>query len=401
MKAELGIFPLLLALAVCMGYSGAPADARVPFGRIDTHVHVGPPPDAFISMLERLDIRLVNITIVDPMVPGFDRTEPQTGWAADISRRSRGRIAWASTFDPAGGEEEGFTERTRRQLLSTFERGAVAVKIYKPIGTLLKNLQGRYVMPDDPAFAAVFSMISESDRTLLAHLAEPRSSWLPLDPADPHYAYYKDNPAWHMYLHPERPSWETIVAARDRMLQAHPRLRVIGCHLGSMEHDVDEIARRLDRYPNFAVDTAARLANLMLQPREKVRKFMIRYQDRVLWGTDLLELQWSNPDLVLRRWENAYARDWQYFSTAAEFAVGDRTARGLALPLPVLRKIFRDNALRLLAGLLSPACCGTANPRASLSEAHQPAGPASVCSDQTSRPLVHSGARQSTERNLP
>ena len=79
------------------------------------------------------------------------------------------------------------------------------------------------------------------------------------------------------------------------MLAAHPKLRVIGCHLGSMEHDVDEIAKRLDRYPNFAVDTAARVVNLMAQPREKVRAFLIKYQDRVLWGTDLMEITWDDP----------------------------------------------------------------------------------------------------------
>src|SRR5216110_196673 len=90
-----------------------------------------------------------------------------------------------------------------------------------------------------------------------------------------------------MYLHPERPSKERILTARDRMLAKHPTLRVVGCHLGSMETDVDEIAKRFDRYPNFAVDTAARVSYLMLQPREKVRAFLLKYQNRVLYGTDL------------------------------------------------------------------------------------------------------------------
>jgi predicted TIM-barrel fold metal-dependent hydrolase len=309
-------------------------------------------------MLERLDVRLVNVTIIDPHVPGFDTTEPQTGWAADISRRSRGRIAWAATFDPANPDDPSFTERTLRHLRSTFERGTVAVKVYKSIGMDLKDRNGRYVMPDDPKFARVLEAIAENDRSLLAHLGEPLSSWRPLDPADPHYAYYKANPDWHMFSHPERPSWESIIAARDRMLAAHPRLRVVGCHLGSMEHDVDEIARRLDRFPNFAVDTAARVANLMLQPREKVRKFLIRYQDRVLWGTDRLELRWEKPDETLRRWEEAYARDWKYFATSEEFDAGGRKVQGLGLPPKVLRKLFRDNALRWLPGLRGEACCG-------------------------------------------
>jgi predicted TIM-barrel fold metal-dependent hydrolase len=215
----------------------------------------------------------------------------------------------------------------------------VAVKIWKSIGLDLKTASGRYVMPDDPAFAPVFDMMAKSGKTLLAHLAEPKASWGPLSPNDPNFAYYRDNPAWHMYKHPERPSYETVIAARDRMLKAHPGLRVVGCHLGSMEHDVDEIAKRLDQFPNFAVDTAARVPSLKGQDREKVRAFLIRYQDRVLWGTDQGELTWTNPAASLQRWERAYANDWKYF------------AEDLALPPAVLRKIFHDNALNWIPGL--------------------------------------------------
>jgi predicted TIM-barrel fold metal-dependent hydrolase len=326
-------------------------DRSVGIPRIDAHVHVAPAPDSFFEMLGRLDMRLVNVTVVDPHAPGFDKTEPQTGLAIEASRRSRGRINWISTFDPVGFEEPGFAEKAGAELLQTFGRGAVGVKIYKSIGMDLKTRDGRYVMPDDPVFAPVLELIERQNKTLMAHLAEPRSSWRPLDPADPHYSYYKNNPDWHMYLHPERPSWESIIAARDRMLEAHPKLRVIGCHLGSMEHDVDEIAKRLARYPNFAVDMAARMIDLMLQPREKVRDFLIRYQDRVLYGTDLMELEWAKPQEVLKRWEETYDRDWKYFATAENIQLGNRTVLGLALPEPVLRNIFHDNALRWLPGL--------------------------------------------------
>lgn len=335
---------------LCVGQGG-----EVPIPRIDAHAHVCPPPESFLAMLERLDVRLVDVTLIDPHAPGFDKTEPQTGWAAKVSSHSRGRIAWASTFDPSGSDSPGFAERTIEHLQSTFDRGAVAVKIYKSVGMDLKSIAGEYVMPDDPAFAPVLDMIAARNRTLLAHLAEPKSSWQPLNPADPHYGYFKSNPDWHMFLHPERPSYERILAARDRMLAAHPKLKVVGCHLGSMEHDVDEIARRLDRYPNFAVDTAARMPNLMLQPREKVRAFLIRYQDRVLWGTDLMEITWTDAKAAIERWEARYASDWKYFATNGTFQSGGRPVQGLGLPSALLRKIFHDNAVRWIPGLKSAA----------------------------------------------
>jgi predicted TIM-barrel fold metal-dependent hydrolase len=155
-----------------------------------------------------------------------------------------------------------------------------------------------------------------------------------------------------MYLHPERPSKLSILAARDRLLERHPKLRVVGCHLGSMEEDVDDIAKRFDRYPNFSVDTAARVIYLMLQPREKVRAFLIRYQDRVLYGTDLELLPWEKPEETLKHWEAEYARDWKFFATDESLVYQARTIRGLALPEPVLRKLYHDNALRWVPGVV-------------------------------------------------
>ena len=82
-----------------------------------------------------------------------------------------------------------------------------------------------------------------------------------------------------------------------------------------MELSVDDIAMHFDRYPNFAVDTAARVGYLMLQPRDKVKAFMIKYQDRVLYGTDLELYPQGNVEQAINHWQNTYAQDWKYFAT--------------------------------------------------------------------------------------
>ncbi|MGH7867355.1 MAG: amidohydrolase family protein, partial [Candidatus Dormibacteraceae bacterium] len=207
----------------------------------------------------------------------------------------------------------------------------------------------------DHVFEPIYKDIAAHNRTVIAHIAEPTSCWQPPNPASPDYDYYKEHPQEYAYLHPDWPSKATILAARDHMLAENPKLRVVGAHLGSMEVDVDEIAKRFDRYPNFAVDTAARVPYLMLQPREKVRSFLIKYQGRVLFGTDLGMMPQDNTVKALRSWRSTYARDWEYFATDKTIEYKGHEIRGLMLPEPVLRKLYHDNAVRWFPGILDAA----------------------------------------------
>ena len=351
----LGALAASVSLALAWAQHAEPSLASMQ--PIDAHAHVFNTSPEFYPIFNRLNLRILNICVVDKHEKGFgDDAESQHAKALEVRRASHGRAAFCSTFDPEDWEAPDFAARTIKLLDQTFAQGAVAVKIYKNIGMELKSKSGKYLMPDDPVFDPIMADIEQHNITLFAHLAEPTSAWQPLDPASPDYDYYKNNPDWHMYQHPERPSKESILAARDLLLKRHPKLRVVGAHLGSMEVDVDEIAKRFDLYPNFAVDTAARIPYLMLQPREKVRAFLIKYQDRVLYATDLVLLPWDNPAHAMKHWEAEYARDWKFFATDETLTYNGRTVRGLALPEPVLRKLYHANAIKWVPGLsnLSP-----------------------------------------------
>ncbi|MBZ5594849.1 MAG: amidohydrolase [Acidobacteriia bacterium] len=319
---------------------------------IDVHAHVFKDDPAFTAMLKRLNLRILDVCVVDKHDRGYEEAAPQNQKAREIMQSTGGRAAWCSTFDPQDFDKPGFASRSNKTLNDTFGEGAVAVKIYKNIGMELKKRDGSYLMPDDTVFNPIFANIAARNRTVLAHIAEPTSSWRPLDPSNPDYSYYKDNPDWFMYLHPDHPSKQTIIDARDRLLANNPRLRVIGCHLGSMEVDVQEIAEHFDRYPNFAVDTAARVIYLMMQPPEKVRAFLLRYQDRVIYGTDLDLMPWSDTPARLRHWQEEYLRDWKYFATDSWVEYEGKRYRGLNLPEPVLRKLYHENAVHWVPGII-------------------------------------------------
>ncbi len=164
--------------------------------------------------------------------------------------------------------------------------------------------------------------------------------------------YFKRNPQYHMYLHPEMPSYEEQIAARDRMLDKHKSLPFLAAHLASLEWSVDELAKFLDRFPNAMAGTAARLGQLQYQSqrdRDKVIAFVKKYQDRLLYGSDSgIGPQSSIPDRyqsVRERW----LRDWKYFTSDEFMKVSelDQLVQGLALPKDVVVKIYRTNARRL------------------------------------------------------
>jgi len=318
---------------------------------IDVHVHVFKTDPAFQALLERLHLTLMDILVMDDTLSYRKQLEPQISDALALVRSSHGHVALCTTFDPYKFNEPSFSVDAVRQIDRDFAQGAVAVKIWKNIGMEIKNSDGKFIMPDDPKFAPIYQDIARHGKTLMTHVAEPDVAWGPPDPSDPSWSYYEENPQWFLYNKPGFPSKGQILEARDHVLAENPDLRMVGVHLGSMEKNVDDIASRFDRYPNFAVDMAARMEYLMIAPSAKVRSFLIKYQDRVLYGTDLDLVATANVQETLEEWQSAYARDWKFLATAQTFDYAGRRVQGLDLPKPVLEKIFRTNALHWIPGI--------------------------------------------------
>jgi predicted TIM-barrel fold metal-dependent hydrolase len=320
------------------------------FGRIDTHLHIEHDAPALFDALKAADWRGLNIAVCRTVGDEPSGLEAMLRATLKAHRDSGGALAWASTFDARGFEAPEFADRTIADLRRTFDDGAIAVKIWKNIGMAIKAKSGAYLMPDDPALLPVYEAIQKADRTLVAHLAEPTGAWLPLGAANPENNYYSNNPQWHMFGKPTAPAKEAILTARDRVVARFPRLRVVGCHLGSNEDDLKRLAQRLDAFPNFSVDLAARIRYFAIGDRALVREFLTRYQDRILYATDFA-YRGGDARSAARSLQAMHDRDWNFFSTDNMVPYAGRPIPGLELPEGVLRKIFRENALRMLPGL--------------------------------------------------
>ena len=322
---------------------------------IDAHAHVRRNEPVFNAMIDRLNLHLLNIVLVDDQDPEQNDLKLESNQAWTFIHAIGGRATFCTTFDPFKIHEPGFAEQAIRGLNQDFDQGAIAVKIWKNLGMEIKNANGNYILPDDPALAPIYKDIAAHNKTLVSHVADPDSAWAPLSPASPDYSYFKENKFWFMYDKPHPVSKAQILLALDHVLEQNPNLRVVGAHLGSMETDLDSVAQHLDRYPNFAVDLSGRIPYLALQPRPKVIAFIRKYQDRLIYGSDLEFSPRYKMQPRMRFWEESYANDWRFLATSGTVEFEGAKGQGLALPDSVLRKIFHDNAVRWFPGIYTGA----------------------------------------------
>jgi len=266
-----------------------------------------------------------------------------------------GQFAWATSFNLENWGWSDWRQQALQTMRQGFAGGAVGVKVWKEIGMVLQDTDGHFVMIDDERFDPLFDYIQSQNKTLVAHIGEPRNCWLPLEfmTAANDRNYYREHPQYHAYRHPEIPGYWDQIRARDHLLAKHPQLRVVGCHLGSLEFDVAELAKRLDQYPNFAADMAGRVHYFQHQDRDKVRNFIIKYQDRLLYGTDHNIIAGNGPAFAhaLKAMDKDYLSDYRFFATAEELGSAAAQFRGLALPAAVLKKIYYENALKWYPGI--------------------------------------------------
>ena len=261
---------------------------------------------------------------------------------------ARRRRAWCSspTWTTATSISRLLARGWPQRLEADVKAGARGLKIFKNFGLTLKRANGARVPVDDPEFDEVFETCARLGMPVLIHTGEPAPFF---DPVDEH------NERWlELQVHPERrrppeqfPTFEALMAERDRLFAKHPHTQFIAAHMGFHANDLGRLGRMLlDRLPNVYTETGAIIAELGRQPRA-ARAFFAKYQDRILFGKDTSGVRVS---VFWRTFETAdeyfdYYRDYHAFWKLY----------GLDLPDGVLRKLYYGNALEVVHGL---ACGG-------------------------------------------
>jgi predicted TIM-barrel fold metal-dependent hydrolase len=358
-RAAYLLLPLALSAATAVGSTAAAAGTAPPEGyytmhdfrrveKIDAHMHVHGPADRLMAQAIADHFRILTINVDSPDYPPI--RDQQLG-AVSLRKRYPGRVAFAATFSVGGFQRPGWSAGVLQDIDAAVAQGAVGVKIWKNIGMQLRDVDGSYVMPDDMRLEPIIAHLEREHLVLLGHQAEPRNCWLPADrmTVRSDREYFEAHPQYYMHLHPEVPSQEVILAARNEMLRTHPSLRFDAVHLASLEWDVDRVADFLERFPNASVDMAARLVHLEYQAAsqpEKVRRFLISYQDRVLYGSDDAYGPDDSDSRPVEEVHTDWLNDWRFLVTSDRMHSADFDAgfSGLHLPRAVVDKIYRRNA---------------------------------------------------------
>ena len=253
-----------------------------------------------------------------------------------------------------------FRRTVEERLPDAKAKGAKGIKIWKNIGIHTRDEQGKFIALDDQRLEPLWVKAEALNLPILIHLADPPENFAPLDEHNESLEYLIQDEA--ISYHGGRvPHPEVVLAQFERVAERHPKVTFIAAHLANVAYDLETAGRMLDRHPNLYMDISSRANELGRQP-VTARKFMIRYADRLLFGTD------GNPGAkVYRGYFRLLETADEYFDDPAwpKFKFGRWKLYGLNLPDDVLRKLYHDNAAKLLGLPL------LASPQASQSESRR------------------------------
>ncbi|MFH1808574.1 MAG: amidohydrolase family protein [Pseudomonadota bacterium] len=277
-----------------------------------------------------------------------------------IKKRLGDRFAFFSNLSWRGVTSPGWGEREAERLELAVRVGAKGIKIFKALGLGVRDDNGRLLTVDDPRLDPLFERAAQLNAIVALHTGDPKAFFEPVTPQNERYDELKQAPDWSFYGG-DFPTRDELLAARDRVLAKHPKTTFLLIHLANNPEDLDYVASVLDRFPNVYVDTSARVPEFGRHPADKVRAFFVRYQDRILFGTDLAispyGMQLGSVSEKPPTFDDAvkfYLAHFRYFETDLKQMdhptpiQGRWKVDGIALPHEVLRKLYYDNAEKLI-----------------------------------------------------
>ena len=335
----------------------APQKPRFPV--IDAHNHMfGDLPAAkIIEVMDATGVKVwVNVTgnVTLPLENntytiarrGFDH------FAEHYMKKYPGRFAALTMSDFAQwGDplllQDDFVDRCMQHLEEDLDQGASGLKVTKELGLFFRDPDGTMLAVDDSRLGPIWQRAGELEVPVLIHVSDPVAFFRPIDARNEHYLTLREFPAWS--FHGSHFSKQELLEQRDRMIAAHPRTMFILPHVANHPENLASVARLLDTHPNVTIDFSARIDELGRQPYT-AHDFFVEYQDRIMFGLDMP----ISPEAYRCYFRLLETRDenFDYPDYIGRFGVYTRWKLcGLDLPEDVLKKVYHENAARIIPGV--------------------------------------------------
>ena len=305
-------------------------------------------PNELLSVMDRKNIRaMVNLTA------GYDQglTDVITKYDHAYPGRFYGftEPCYEKFLDPK------YPQIQADEIERAHRAGAKGLKLLKTLGLYLREniTSGKLVKIDDSRFDPMWDACGQLNMPVAIHVSDPVAFFTPTDRFNERYEELNNHPDWSFYDH-DFPSNAELLEARNRVFARHPKTQFLVLHVGNFSENLDNVSENLDRFPNMTVDIAARVGELGRQPRRS-RKFFDRYQDRILFGTDATPHGDEFPQQVFN--DKLYEIYYRFLETEDEYfdyapakvpPQGRWRIYGIGLPQSILKKVYNQNAARLL-----------------------------------------------------
>ena len=311
--------------------------AKSNFTIIDMHSHpYSKTPEQVLEWVRKMDEVGVEKTIILTMQVGadFDNTFERYSKYPD-------RFELWCGLDLRGYDKPGFGTAAVKELERCHQLGARGVgEIHdKGRGLASGELKTVGMHPDDARMDPVFEKCGELGMPISLHVADPIWMYQKMDNTNDGLmnAYQ-----WRLDNQPDIVQLPGMIDILERTVQRHRRTTFVACHFANLDYDQERLGGVFDRNPNLYADISARYAETAPIPRFAAR-FYAKHADRLVYGTDM------GFDVPMYRvtFRILETQD-EHFYEVEQFQY-HWALNGFGLPDSVLKRVYRENAAKLLA----------------------------------------------------
>lgn len=344
---------------------------------VDLHTHIENRPDRYERAIRIFDAVGVGTAIelgsgtLTPVKGGPSEFEEAVATSEKVCP---GRFLHYMLIDYAGWDDPDWSEKAVAQVDAGFKHGAVGLKEFKRLGLSVRDGRGNLIKIDDPQLDPVWKRCGELGMPVSIHVGDPQAFWEPLNEQNERWDELRDHPHWWFGDPKKYPPRLELLEAMVRMIERNPQTTFVCVHFGNNSEDVDWVDRQLDAHPNMMIDLAARIPEIGRGDQaatDKLRRFFVKHQDRIFFGTDFqvasrltlgsagdAERPTDYDGVVFYqkcyRFFETSDRDWAHMTPIQ----GKWTISSIDLPAEVQRKVYFDNARKLLArSFPAPTIC--------------------------------------------